>query len=333
MNTFRRDMSFVRAALAARAAELAVALLGEPNRAMSSKREVRFGRHGSLAVLIAGPKAGLWRDHEVGTGGDMLGLIMTERGGGFRDAVEYAEQFLGQAPRPLPITKPKRPVASGDTTDSTRRALELWEEAVPIAGTIAERYLLSPPPRGRGIPELAPGIDGEALRFHARYPWRDNEGDTIIKVPALIGLFRDIHTDEPRAIHLRALTSDGQKIGKPRARGPKTGCAIKFSPDTDVADHLTVGEGCETVLSGMALGYSPAWALGDTAGLKTFPLLSGVESTTILVDHDENQAGQDAALKCSARWTGAGREVFRFVPRQVGADVNDVLIGRRRTAE
>jgi len=37
-------------------------------------------------VATAGPKAGLWFDHEAGAGGDMLALIMRERRGGFRDA-------------------------------------------------------------------------------------------------------------------------------------------------------------------------------------------------------------------------------------------------------
>jgi hypothetical protein len=143
------NIDFERSALASRAAELAIALLGEPNRAMSSKRELRFGRHGSLAVLVAGPKAGLWRDHEAGTGGDMLGLIMTERGGGFRDAVDFAEHFIGRPPLPVEIQPPQRRTAERDAAAAARYALEIWREAMPISGTPAERYLES---RGLGDP-------------------------------------------------------------------------------------------------------------------------------------------------------------------------------------
>ena len=50
MNT-RFDITTIAAALTARATELATALLGEPNRQLSSKRELRFGRKGSLAVV------------------------------------------------------------------------------------------------------------------------------------------------------------------------------------------------------------------------------------------------------------------------------------------
>jgi hypothetical protein len=72
------------------------------------------------------------------------------------------------------------------------------------------------------------------------------------------------------------------------------------------------------------LGYSPAWALGDAGELAVFPDLPGIESITVLVDHDHSGAGQRAALKCSSRWTDAGREVFRLVPRNAGADINDL---------
>jgi hypothetical protein len=34
---------------------------------------------------------------------------------------------------------------------------------------------------------------------------------------------------------------------------------------------------------------------------------------------------REAAAECSARWTAAGREVHRLVPRQVGADFNDLV--------
>ncbi len=51
-------------------------LLGEPNRALSSKAELRFGTRGSLAVELA---AGTWFDHELGQGGGLLDLVQRER--------------------------------------------------------------------------------------------------------------------------------------------------------------------------------------------------------------------------------------------------------------
>jgi Protein of unknown function (DUF3987) len=63
---------------------------------------------------------------------------------------------------------------------------------------------------------------------------------------------------------------------------------------------------------------------------KDFPVLSGIETLTILVDNDASGRGRTAALECSARWARAGREVLRAVPNQTGHDFNDVLM--RNTA-
>jgi hypothetical protein len=52
-------------------------LLGEPNRAASSKTELRYGARGSLAVDL---KKGTWFDHETGIGGGTLDLITRETG-------------------------------------------------------------------------------------------------------------------------------------------------------------------------------------------------------------------------------------------------------------
>jgi hypothetical protein len=266
-----------------------------------------FGRHGSTAIMVSGAKAGMWHDHEACASGDMLALIMRERGGGFLEAVRFAEQFVGHTP--------SRPVVSLSTsTDAernTRLAVDIWQHAVPIAGTIAARYLA-----GRGIFALPAGVDGDALRFHPSCPYDGG------RQPCMVALLRVIAGDEPRAIQRTALTAAATKIGR-RTLGPKAGAAIKLSGDADVANRLTVGEGCETVLSGMMIGYSPAWALGDAGELGRFPVLAGIESITILTDHDA--AGAGAAMACSARWTGAGRDVFRVVPRQPGADVNDIM--------
>jgi putative DNA primase/helicase len=302
------DIASVRADTAARAADIAISILGEPNRAMSSKRELRFGRHGSLSVVIAGPKAGMWHDHESGTGGDMIGFIMRERGGRFPEALRYAEQFVGTAPGiSVPAgRKFKGPRPASDTERNRRYALEIWEQARPVGQTLAARYLAM-----RGFDGLRLTIDEDVLRFHPSCPFREE------RHPCLLSLLRDVVTDIPCAIQRTAFRPDGSKIGR-MTLGPKTTAAIKLSPNVDVNRCLTIGEGLETTLAGMMLGYVPAWALGDANGVASFPVLPGIESITILVDHDRSGTGQRAAITCSARWTNAGREVFRLVPREPG---------------
>ena len=107
--------------------------------------------------------------------------------------------------------------------------------------------------------------------------------------------------------------------------GPKVGAAVKLSPDDAVTMGLTIAEGIETALSGMQLGWQPAWSVVDAAGIAKFPVLSGIEALTILVDNDQSGTGQRRAIECSERWTKAGREVLRVIPRRTGDDLNDIV--------
>jgi hypothetical protein len=138
----------------------------------------------------------------------------------------------------------------------------------------------------------------------------------------LVALLRDIRTSEKRAIHRTALTADGRKIDR-RSLGPMAGTAIKLCPDGEITLGLTIGEGIETTLAGAQHGFWPAWAAGNAGGMANFPVLAGIECLALLVDNDK--PGQEAALRCSRRWTAAGREVFRVVPRVAGADMADLV--------
>jgi putative DNA primase/helicase len=330
------DLAVLRANLIGRAAEVAITLLGKPNEALSSRRELRFGNRGSLAVATAGERAGCWYDHENGAGGDFIDLIQRQRGGGFRSAITYAQEIVG--PAPIQITKwPRRPISRSESTGEnkakTSYALALWNEAVPIDGTDAARYL-----EWRHVLEPALAAGDGSLRFHPACPFKGTA-----RHPSLLALRRDIRTDQPRAIHRTALSADlmraiarttfiefsqaGGKIAR-MALGPKVATAIKLSSDEVVTQGLTVGEGVETVLGGMVLGFTPAWAVGDADNLKNFPVLAGIECLTVLVDHDASGTGQRAALECSSRWTGAGCEVRRVLPNQAGKDFNDIVLAR-----
>ena len=65
-------------------------VLGEPNMALSSKRELRWGSRGSVSVDL---EKGVWMDHEAGEGGGVLDFLaryenLTEA----RDAFEWMER-------------------------------------------------------------------------------------------------------------------------------------------------------------------------------------------------------------------------------------------------
>jgi hypothetical protein len=312
--TSRLDARVIAAALTACAAETAIALLGESNHQLSRKHELRFGRKGSLAVVTYGAKAGSWYDYEHGVGGDLIDLIEYVHGVTFREALTYAERIIGPVPvlkrSPSPAACVRAPYL--DSMRHQRRAGELWREAVPILDTAAGRYLA-----GRGIVELPLGVDGGVLRFHPHCPFGD------VRISCMLAIMRDIHNNEPRAIYRTALTPIAEKMGR-MALGPKAGAAVKLSSDEEVTQGLAIGEGVETVLSGMKLGFSPAWALGDARAVESFQVISGIEALSIFVDNDASGRGQSAALKCSARWTEAGREVLRIIPDHCGDDLNEV---------
>lgn len=203
-----------------------------------------------------------------------------------------------------------------------QRLAEVWREATPIEGTLAAVYLAS-----RGLVDLPPRLD-EAIRFHPRCPY----GST--RRPAMVARFVDVHTNHLRGLHRTALRADGVKVGR-LYWGEKAGAAIKITPDDVVEVGLAIGEGIETVLAGMALGFRPAWCCGDAGNLATFPVFAGIESIVLLVDHDEpdrngRRRGQESAERCAVRWKAAGREVIRVVPRQSG-DIADILKIERAT--
>jgi hypothetical protein len=248
-----------------------------------------------------------------GAGGDIVDLVQFLDRCDFKAAVQT---LAGTERKPIAPVKPTVHQHHEKESDpeKTERALRIWDEASEVNGTLAEQYLRR---RGLDLPD-----DDHALRFYS--PCKFGAGT----YPCLIALFRDIVTNEPKAIHRIALGPGGILIGK-RMLGRVGGAAIKIDPDENVTIGLSVGEGLATMLAARMRGFRPAWALGSAGALKNFPLLNGVECLSIIVDNDlpdknGRQAGQEAALECSQRWSGAGREVRRIVPRRLGADMADL---------
>jgi hypothetical protein len=246
----------------------------------------------------------LWNCRGCARGGDAIDLVRHLDGVDFKTACDT----LGGG-HSSPVIKP--PISE----ENTARALRLWDDAGPVAGTLAAAYL-----KRRG---LEPPSGNKVLRFHPSCPFGG------VSHPCMIALFRDIHTNAPKAITRIALGVGGVKIGR-LSLGPIAGCAVKLDADENVEYGLTIGEGVETTLAGMQLGFRPAWALGFAGAIKNFPVLSGIEALTILVDNDEadrngRQAGQQAATECWRRWNVAGREVRAFSTDKPGTDIVDTL--------
>jgi hypothetical protein len=251
-------------------------------------------------------------------GGDVIALVQHLDRCSFAEAVEWLTGDVGpSAWRPVERSVTERQAENNRRTDEDeaariRSALGIWREAHDVRGTVAARYLAS---RGLKLPPRAEGV----LRFHPSCLFGPG-----VRYPCLVALYRDITTNEPRGIHRTALTGDGCKIGR-MTLGLTSGAAIKLSPDDEVEGGLTIGEGIETTLRGMMFGLRPAWALGCASAIKKFPILTGIEALTILVDNDANGTGQGAARHCAERWSATRREVRLIKPNARDTDIADIL--------
>ncbi|MBI0432818.1 toprim domain-containing protein [Roseomonas sp. KE0001] len=296
--TYRSDDSRTRlddclAALSGSVGDLATTLTGAKPSSKTG-RHWRFGRHGSLAVVVQGAERGSWYDHEAGRGGDALGLVAHLRRCSMREAYAWAVSWLGISPaerRPLPrAVAPNGPAASG-TLDLAR---QLWRESQPAADTLVAAYLAS---RGLTLPAGAP------LRFHPACP-RGAE-----RLPAMLALMTDPATGQPCGVHRTFLQPDGggKAPGQAKMMAGHAGL-IRLVPDAEVGAALGVAEGIETALRVMqGFGWSPVWAATSAGGIARLPVLSGIEALTVFADGDP--AGQRAAADCAERWQEAGREV------------------------
>jgi hypothetical protein len=138
----------------------------------------------------------------------------------------------------------------------------------------------------------------------------------------------DVLSGAAISLHTTWLAPDGSgkaPIERPRllAQGcRKAGGVVRLFPDEDVNTGLCIAEGIETAMVA-ARGFAPAWATIDAGNLATFPVLDGIESLTVAVDHDK--AGLVAFNAVAARWLAAGREVRQWQPPEHGMDLNDWL--------
>jgi phage/plasmid primase-like uncharacterized protein len=315
MLAMHHDLDAIRATLRARAGEVGEALRGPPS--YRSRSEFRWGRRGSLALAIAGERAGLWHDHEAGMGGDLLGLIQRERRCDFRGALDWARAFLGEpAPdRPAPLPTVSR--AAPDDAEREAAALRLWHEAQEsIANTPAEIYL-----RGRGIrPERLPPHTG--MTWPATLRWHAETGALIVGVnDAETGLIRAVQRIMLNADGTPKRRRDGSKIKL--CLGPIAGRAARFGWQPDPEGRWALAEGAETALAAaMLLGF-PVWASLGGSNLPKITPPTWAREAIICADHDD--AGMRAAQEAARRLRALGLPTRIITPSRERADAADVL--------
>jgi len=191
--------------------------------------------------------------------------------------------------------------------------LALWADCLPISGD-GLAYL-----KARAC--VVPPEDGD-LRYHPalKHPPSGMVG------PALVALVTDAVTGVPLTLHRTWVCAYGSKaaFSPPRmllGGHRKVGGVVRLWPDEALTQGLGLAEGIETALS-LAHAFAPVWACIDAGNLAGLPVLDGVESLLIAVDHDA--AGFSAAEACATRWAMQGRVVSLVVPPEAKTDLNDI---------
>ena len=320
----------VRSALRLNAESFAIHLCGEPNRKISNRRTLRFGRNGSLSIEIAGRKAGLWYDFEAGVGGDLIDLTRQTRHCDFVEAVSYAADFLGisldgdVAPLPplpqksrAPESRQKTQADDQDRQGKIDAARAIWNESVPIGGTVGERYLIDT----RRIPSPEGGWPASVIRFHP------TKVSLVFAATRLDGTVQAIQQVRLGADARKA--SDGGPVKL--SRGPQDGAVVRLPGPPH--GPLLMTEGPETGITAWVAGGLETWiALGSMAKLE----LPAGRRIIVCADDDPRhpKEGKDAnAYKglrdAVARWCGEGLDVVLLYPwpirRENKTDLNDVL--------
>jgi CHC2 zinc finger/Toprim domain len=269
-------------------------------------------------------RRGLWNCRGCGKGGDVIALAQHVEGLSFRDAVERltGEQTTPSKPRPRPVAGPTPREDDGDK-QSLRIAALIAGGIIPLRSTPGASYLSD-------VRKIDAGAIAAVLESTAaigwnpsvlfREPGHDLDGK---RLGAIIGIMTDPLSAEPTGGISRTYLHEGHKVGKAKNLGPAG--IVRLTPDEDVSHGLFLAEGLETALAAMSKGLRPAWSTGSTSIMAKMPVLGGVESITILADHDENGAGERAAREAERRWEDAGREVRVWIPPTRG-DLNDILM-------
>ncbi len=172
--------------------------------------------------------------------------------------------------------------------DRQARVQRLWDEALPIAGTIGERYL-----RARAIEGELPQHD--VLRFHPRMTSLEDRERRPALVTALVD--RD---SALQGIQVTLLSPHGAAkaaLATPRRTiGRLMGNYVRIDAPTDT---LIVAEGLETALSARRALGAGAWASLSAENLAQFVPPPVIDTLIIAADHDET--GLAAAERLKAR--------------------------------
>lgn len=148
--------------LSERGAEFAYRLFPEGPTSKSGS-SLRFGRKGSLAICVSGHKSGTFYDFEKDEGGSFLDLIKKELGLNFKEAIDWARDFLG-SPRSLETPPEAFKVSKSEDREHTWISINPGENEAPKLSKI----------KGSNLHHV--------FKEEARYDYKDKDGNLLFHV-------------------------------------------------------------------------------------------------------------------------------------------------------
>jgi hypothetical protein len=190
-------------------------------------------------------------------------------------------------------------------------AVRLWKDAHPLEGTLAARYLM----------QRALSAGSAELRYHPRTACGPLAGAVFL--PAMLAAVRD--DNGIVAVHRTFLDPISARLGSiadpKRALGHLGGGAVRLAPS---GRTLGLAEGIENALAATLLTGIPCWATLGTERFARVRLPSGLKRLVLFLDHDGGGMRADRLARTVA---DPQLIVESRIPRLVGTDWNDVLLG------
>ena len=228
------------------------------------------------------------------------------------DAIAVLQALRHIEPGTLPALPPRQPTPGH--ANATQTACRIWDQGLPVAGTLAERYLASR--------HLAPDLPD--IRFHPRCPFGKKPG--AIFVPALLIAARD--AVELCGIQRIMLAADGT-AGLKATLGTLGQAA--WRPRLSDPAILALAEGFATAAAYTALTGVTCWA---SFGARRLPLLDVPDTVSKLVIAEDNDAeGRLAGMKAREAYFRPDLVIVHDRPRKAGYDWADVLAKREERRE
>jgi DNA primase len=269
--------------------------------------------------LVVTDDIGLYYCHGCHATGDVIDFLRAIHGYGFLEAVGWISGAI-------PALDVGRNRDRRRKLDRARLALTStyarfqWQEAGPIDGSPAERYL-----RMRGINGPIP----PTLRYGRPPLWIDpRTGKKGPRHHALIAACQNI-TGRVTGIHRTFVEADGQlaPLRRPKqSLGQIRGGAVRLGPE---ASEVIICEGPEDGLTIQELLPStPVWVALGTGNMPTMMLPPGIKR--VLVAGDNDAPGRRAVEAACEVFRIQGRHAAAIYPGHTFGDFNDQLRNRPR---